>query len=71
MTETTVSPTAVTDSKYASRKFILAVGALALGTWMRFQGVLSDESTLSLMATAVLGYQGANVASEYLGKKNP
>jgi hypothetical protein len=66
-----VSSTPVPDSKYASRKFILALLALALGTWMRFQGVLSDEATLSLMATAVLGYQGANVATAYFEGKKP
>jgi hypothetical protein len=68
MTEVTST---ISESKYASRKFILAIGALALGTWMRFQGVLSDDSTLALMTTAVLGYTGSNVASAYLGKKNP
>lgn len=53
-------------SRYASRKFIVALVALLLGTWMRFRGVLSDESTLSLMVAAVLGYQGGNVAGKWI-----
>lgn len=47
---------------FTSRKFIIALVALGLGAWMRFKGVLADESTLNLMMAAVLGYQGGNVA---------
>jgi hypothetical protein len=59
------------SSRYGSRKFIIALVALGLGTWMRFRGVLSDESTLTLMVTAVLGYTGGNVGSTWVGGKRP
>jgi hypothetical protein len=59
------------NSRYGSRKFIIALVALGLGTWMRFRGVLSDESTLTLMVTAVLGYQGSNVGAVWAGGKKP
>lgn len=58
-------------NRYGSRKFIVALVALLLGTWMRFRGVLSDESTLSLMVAAVLGYVGSNVAQKATSKEEP
>jgi hypothetical protein len=54
--------------KYASRKFIVAVLALLLVTWMRFRGVLADESTATVMVTAILGYVGSNVAQKATAK---
>lgn len=59
------------SSKYGSRKFLIALVALVLGAWMRFRGVLSDDSTLSLMVAAVLGYQGGNVAAAAVQKPTP
>lgn len=55
-------------NRYASRKFLVTLLALLLGTWMRFRGVLSDESTLSLLVASVLGYQGGNVAARMAEK---
>lgn len=60
-----------TGSRYGSRKFLIALAAIGLGAWMRFRGVLSDESTLSLMVTAVLGYQGGNVGARYIDGMKP
>jgi hypothetical protein len=54
------------NTNYGSRKFIVAIVALALGAFMRFRGVMTDESTLTLMLAAVLGYPAGNVAQKWL-----
>lgn len=52
-------------ARYASRKFIVAVLALLLVTWMRLRGVLADESTATVMVAALVGYTGGNVAQKW------
>lgn len=61
----------MSGSRYRSRKFILALLALAACTWMRFRGVLSDESTATVMVAAVVGYVGGNVAQKATSRKEP
>ena len=59
------------STRYASRKFIVTVLALVACTWMRFRGVLSDESTTTVMVAAIGAYLGANVAQKATSKEAP
>ena len=52
-------------NRYSSRKFMVALLALGLVTWMRFSNVLADESTATVMVAAILGYTGGNVAQKW------
>lgn len=72
MADQTAAAATTTDSalsKYGSRKFLLAVAVVGLTTFMRFRGVLSEEATVSLFMTALVGYQGANVAAKLADNK--
>lgn len=55
-------------TRYASRKFIVALLTLAACTWMRYRGVLSDESTATVMVAAIVGYITGNVAQKATAK---
>jgi len=57
------------STRYASRKFILALVGLALATFLRWRGLLDDESTTTIIITALLGYPAANVAEAALAPK--
>ena len=59
------------ESKFASRKFIVSLVVIGITVWMRFRGVLSDESTVTLLVSAMLGYQGGNVAEKFLAARGP
>ena len=56
------------STRYASRKFIVALLAMGACVWMRSRGVLSDESTATVMVTAIVGYVGGNVAQKATAK---
>jgi hypothetical protein len=58
-------------NRYASRKFLVAILALLLAAFLRWRGVLSDDGTVTVMVSAILGYPTANVAQAALTKGAP
>lgn len=59
------------STRYASRKFIVALLAMAACVWMRTRGVLSDDATATVMVSAIVGYVTGNVAQKATAKTEP
>jgi len=58
----------MTDTRYASRKFLLAVVAFLTFTGLRIAGVLDQGAYVTLAMFALGGYLSANVVQKAVEK---
>lgn len=58
----------MTDTRYASRKFLLAVAAFVTFTGLRIAGLLDQSGYITLAMFALGGYLGANVVQKAVEK---
>jgi len=58
----------MTDTRYASRKFLLAVTAFLTFTGLRIAGLLDQGGYVTLAMFALGGYLGANVVQKAVEK---
>jgi hypothetical protein len=65
-----VVPPETPTSKYGSRKFLISLLMVGITTWMRFRGLLSEESAVTLYMAILGAYQVANVATKMAVNKS-
>jgi hypothetical protein len=58
----------MTDDRFRSRKFRLALGAFATFTLLRIFGLLDQSGYITLAVFALGGYLGANVVQKWTTK---
>ena len=51
----------VKESRYGSRKWLIALLGMLIAAVLRWRGLLSDESTVTVLLGGMLGYSGTNV----------
>ncbi len=49
-------------ARLSSRKLWVCVLGMALATWLRSRGLLSDDGVVTVLVTGMVGYPVANVA---------
>jgi len=54
------------NAEWGSRKLWVAILGMVLATALRWRGVIADESWVTVMLAAMLGYPAANVAQRVL-----
>ena len=58
----------MSESRYASRKFIVTLVAMLIAAGLRWMSVMDNESTMKILITAILGYQAGNVGAKFADK---
>ena len=57
------------SAEWSSRKLWVALLGMALASLLRWRGVIADESWVTVMLAAMLGYPAANVAQQVVTGK--
>ena len=55
-------------SRYASRKFVVAMAAIASASWLVYAGHIADGVYSAVVIAAVTGYLAANVTQKATAK---
>jgi len=55
-------------SRYASRKFVVAMAAIASASWLVYAGHIADGVYSAVVIAAVTGYLAANVTQKAAAK---
>ena len=56
-------------SRYASRKFVVAMAAIASASWLVYAGHIADGVYSAVVIAAVTGYLAANVTQKAAAKE--
>ena len=56
-------------TRYASRKFIVAMAAIASASWLVYAGHIADGVYSAVVIAAVTGYLAANVTQKATAKE--
>ena len=56
-------------TRYASRKFIVAMAAIASASWLVYTGHIADGVYSAVVIAAVTGYLAANVTQKATAKE--
>jgi hypothetical protein len=56
-------------SRYASRKFVVAMAAIASASWLVYAGHIADGVYSAVVIAAVTGYLAANVTQKATAKE--
>lgn len=56
-------------SRYASRKFVVALTAIASASWLVYAGHIADGVYSAVVIAAVTGYLAANVTQKATAKE--
>jgi hypothetical protein len=65
------TPAVAAAERWTSRKLWVTLIVIGASTWLRLRGALADDSYVTLMATAMVGYIGGNVAQRAVQKAAP
>ena len=55
--------------RYASRKFVVAMAAIASASWLVYAGHIADGVYSAVVIAAVTGYMAANVTQKATAKE--
>jgi hypothetical protein len=69
MSDTTDTATKPASSRYASRKFLIALLVVLSATWLVYLGRIGDAVYQVIVLGVVTVYLGANVAQRFVDKK--
>ena len=56
-------------TRYASRKFVVAMAAIASASWLVYSGHIADGVYSAVVIAAVTGYLAANVTQKATAKE--
>ena len=56
-------------TRYASRKFVVAMSAIASASWLVYSGHIADGVYSAVVIAAVTGYLAANVTQKATAKE--
>ena len=56
-------------TRYASRKFVVAMSAIASASWLVYAGHIADGGYSAVVIAAVTGYRAANVTQKATAKE--